>query len=373
MNENSKYWLAINNIKNLGPVTIKKMWEHFGDIKTVWEADEKQISEIEGLSRQPVKAFLENRGSIDLDGQMIKLEEAKVKALTLEDADYPSMLKNIYDPPPVLFIKGEILRSDEKALAIVGTRRASRYGLDTAKKLAAELAAMGITIISGMASGIDTAAHWGALSSKGRTIAVFGCGVDVIFPQENRGLAREIEKSGALVSEYPLGEATSKSNFPRRNRIISGLSLGVIMVEGHYDSGAMITAKQALEQGREVFAVPGNVGLDQSKGPHWLIKQGAKLVETVDDVIEELTNQIRISKPCLPAGRSETNIKSEIPIIDLSPEERRVSSVINHEPKHIDAIAVELNMPVNQLSGLLMVMEIKKAIRQLPGKMFTLY
>ena len=365
MNENSKYWLAINNIKNLGPVTIKKMWEHFGDIKTVWEADEKQISEIEGLSRQPVKAFFENRDSIDLDNELKRVEDAGVKTLTLEDDDYPASLKNIYDPPPVIFVKGELRKADEKAIAIVGTRKASRYGLETARKLAAELSSLGITIISGLAAGIDTAAHGGALSANGRTVAVFGCGVDVIFPQENRGLAREIEKSGALVSEYPLGEATSKSNFPRRNRIISGLSLGVIMVEGNYDSGAMITAKQALEQGREVFAVPGKVDLEQSKGPHWLIKQGAKLVESVEDVIEELKFQVTRNK-------IQINTKAQIPIPDLSAEEQKVYSVINYEPKHIDAIAVELNMPVNQLSALLMVMEIKKAVRQLPGKMFVL-
>lgn len=210
MRENLKYWLAINKIPNLGPVTIKKLWEHFGSIQAVWNADEKNIWKIEGLSKPAVKAFISNRGKIDLNAEIKAIERTDIKVLTIEDEDYPAGLKNIYDPPPVLFIKGKILRSDEKALAIVGTRKASRYGLEMARKLASDLSSLGITIISGLAAGIDTAAHRGALEANGRTIAVFGCGINVIFPAANKDLAKEIERTGALVSEFPVGAGQIK-------------------------------------------------------------------------------------------------------------------------------------------------------------------
>lgn len=369
MNDNLKYWLAINKIPEVGPVTIKKLWDHFGNIRSVWEASPGVIQSIEGLNKSTVKAFLEYRNRIDLKAEVEIVQKNGVNTLTLGDDDYPASLKNIYDPPPVLYFKGNLLKSDERALAIVGTRRASRYGLEFAKQLASQLASLGITIVSGLASGIDTAAHSGAVEAQGRTIAVFGCGVDTIFPAENRDLAKRIESFGACVSEFPIGTPTGKSNFPRRNRIISGLSLGVIVVEGHYDSGAMITAKEALEQGREVFAVPGNVGLEQSKGPHWLIKQGAKLVESVEDVLDELKFQI-------PNDKSQINAKAQIPKpkLDLSKysaDEQKILSILNSEPKHIDNISAESGLLSSQAASLLMILEIKKAIRQLPGKLFV--
>ena len=368
MNENLKYWLAINKIPNLGPVTIKKLWDHFGSIKEVWEADEKSIQQIEGLSKPAVRSFLDNRNKTNLETELEAIQKDKIKIYTLEDEDYPSQLKNIYDPPPVIYVKGEILKADGKAIAIVGTRKASRYGLEFARKLAAELSSLGITIVSGLASGIDSAAHRGALASKGRTIAVFGCGIDFVFPSENKYLAKEIELSGALLSEFPMGTRTEKGNFPRRNRIISGLALGVIVVEGHYDSGAMITAKEAVEQGREVFAVPGNVELDQSKGPHWLIKQGAKLVESVEDVLEELN---------MAMPKKMTNDKFQMSnegrdYSNLSLEEKKIVSVLSLEAKHLDAISAETGLSIPLVSSLLMMLEIKKIVRQLPGKTFIL-
>ena len=376
MQENLKYWLAINKIPNLGPVTIKKLWEHFGSIQAVWNADEKNIWKIEGLSKPAVNAFINNRNKIDLNAEIKAIEKTEIGVLTIEDGDYPAGLRNIYDPPPVLFIKGRILRSDEKALAIVGTRKASRYGLEMARKLASDLSSLGITIISGLAAGIDTAAHRGALEANGRTIAVFGCGINVIFPAANRGLAEEIERTGALVSEFPVGAGTDKVNFPRRNRIISGLSLGVIMVEGHYDSGAMITAKAALDQGREVFAVPGNVQIEQSKGPHWLIKQGAKLVESIEDVLEELkmVMPVKMPNPSISLGTSAelriTNEGRNYP--ELNEEEKKIIKALSLEPKHLDIISAETKLSIPQVSSTLMMLEIKKVIRQLPGKNFVL-
>lgn len=216
---------------------------------------------------------------------------SQIKIIKSSDKEYPELLKKIYDPPGELYAKGDTTLLNSKCLAIVGTRRATDYGLRTARRFAYELAQCGFTIVSGLAEGIDTEAHIGTLEAGGKTIAVFGCGIDQIFPAANKGLANDIEKSGALISEYGPGTPTAKWTFPRRNRIISGLSLGVVMVEGNYESGAMITAKLALDEGREVFAVPGNIEIDQTKGPHWLIKQGAKMAESVDDILEGIQHK----------------------------------------------------------------------------------
>ena len=355
----------MNKIDRLGPVSIKRLYDHFGSIEKAWRADEKEIAGIEGLRRDAIKSFIESRAKIDLDTEVNKLKAVKV--LCLEDSDYPSSLKNIYDPPPVIYIKGDLLPADSKAIAIVGTRKASRYGLEMAKKFAQGLSSLGITIVSGLALGIDTAAHQGALQAKGRTLAILGSGVDTIYPSSNTPLAGEVEKSGAVISEFPLGAKPDTGSFPRRNRIISGLSLGTIVIEGGYDSGAMITAKYALDQGREVFAVPGNIELEQSKGPHWLIKQGAKLVESVEDVIEEL----RLSLPKMP--NAELRMPNEgINYSELDENERKIVSLLSIEAKHLDRISLESGLSTPQVSSLLMMMEIKKVVRQLPGKMFSL-
>ncbi|MBU0672901.1 MAG: DNA-processing protein DprA [Candidatus Margulisbacteria bacterium] len=369
MNKDLKYWLAINKIPNVGPVTIKKLWQHFGSVEPVWKADEKDLAKIEGISKSAIKSFLKNRNQIDLNMELEAIKRAGIKVLTLEDEEYPNALKNIYDPPAVLYFKGKGFDQNEKVLAIVGTRRASRYGKEMAKKLAYELASLGIVVVSGMALGVDTLAHEGVLEAKGKTIAVFGCGVDVIYPPSNRDLARKIESSGAIVSEFPLGTGIERGHFPRRNRVIAGLALGTIVVEGHYDSGAMITAKYALEEGREVFAVPGNVEIDQSKGPHWLIKQGAKLIETVDDILEELP-MIRAKRISDSKSKKCRQVRD---YSDLPEEEQKIVKVLSLEPKYIDNISFESGLPIPQVSSLLMMLEVKKIIRQLPGKMFVLY
>jgi len=371
MNKDLKYWLAMNKVPKVGPVTIKKLWEHFGSARAAWEAKDDHFSRIEGLSKSALTSFLENRSQIDLDDEFRAVQQKGMRVFTLEDEDYPELLRNIYDPPPVLYASGDILKEDKKAIAIVGTRKASAYGKEITRKLAFELASLGFTIVSGLADGIDTAAHRGALEAGGRTFAVFGCGVDVIFPSTNRYLSEQIKDSGALVSEFPMGTRPEKGSFPRRNRVISGLSLGTIVVEGHYDSGAMITAKYAVDQGREVFATPGNVDLDQSKGPHWLIKQGAKLVESAEDVMDELKLQI-------PNSKSQTNPKSQIQMTEadysnLSGDEQKIVSVLSLEPKYIDNISIETELSIPQVLSLLLMLEVKKLVRQLPGKMFVLY
>ncbi|HVN67764.1 MAG TPA: DNA-processing protein DprA [Candidatus Sulfotelmatobacter sp.] len=345
---NLKYYLALNKVPGLGPVKTKLLLTEHGSARAVCEF---------------LKLTVE-----DADGELAKLAAIGARAVTIEDGDYPKSLKNIHDPPPVIFVKGTLKDSDQKGVAIVGTRKATRYGLEVAKYFAARLAELGITINSGLAIGIDTAAHEGALQGKGRTVAVLGCGLDQVYPIRNRALAKKIEENGAIISEFPIGQKPDVWTFPQRNRIISGLSLGVIAVEGYYDSGAMITAKLALDQGREVFAVPGNIQLEQSKGPHWLIKQGAKLVEDVQDVLDEL--RMVMPQKMTNDQLQMTNEGRDYP--ELNEEEKTVLACLSLEPKHIDQIAADSGLPIPQLSGVLMTLELKRAIRQLPGKMFTL-
>lgn len=341
-----KHWVAVNMVEGVGPVKIKKLLEESGSIEKVCQ-----------ILKAP------------LDQAEEEINKALKKGITMlcpEDSDYPELLKNIHDPPPVIYVRGNLIKSDNKALAIVGTRTATRYGLETAQRLAKELSSLGITVVSGLAIGIDSAAHRGAVQNKGRTIAVLGSGADEVYPRQNQKLAESIIANGALISEFPLGMKPDTWTFPQRNRIISGLSLGVIMVEGNYDSGAMITAKLALEQGREVFAVPGNIEMEQSKGPHWLIKQGAKLVESVEDVLEELQHVIKIPKEALKRETKEKDLSS------LNDKEKKIMSAITLEPKHIDALTQETGLPLPEVSSLLMMLEIKGFIRQLAGKMFIL-
>jgi len=286
----------------------------------------------------------------------------QIRTIKITDNGYPELLKKIYDPPQELFIKGNEDALNNKCIAIVGTRAATEYGKNIARKFARELSQCGITIISGLAEGIDTEAHRGAIEGGGKTVAVFGCGIDRIFPAGNTELAEEIMKRGALISEYGPGTFAAKWTFPRRNRIISGLSLGVVIVEGGYESGAMITAKLALDEGREVFAVPGNIELEQTKGPHWLIKQGAKLTESIDDIIEEFDMK-RV------AGSSD---KKKIDHSQLSSDEVRMISCLTREPQHVDRLSKECGLGPHETLGILSLLEIKGLAKQLPGKYFVI-
>jgi len=292
-----------------------------------------------------------------------------MKILKLEDKQYPLNLKNIYDPPEALYVEGEFSSEDNKAIAIVGTRKATYYGLSAAKRFARELVSLGITIVSGMALGIDAAAHEGALEGGGKTIAVLGTGLNVVYPEENLELFEKIKKNGAIVSELKPDDGPTNWTFPRRNRIISGLSLGVIVVEGGYKSGAMITAKLALDQGREVFAIPGNIESELSQGPHWLIKQGAKLVENIDDILCELEHVLKI-----PASiaKNKINKKTKIDASMLTLEEQIIYRELSYSPVHIDDIVNKTGFTISQVLILLSQMEMKRFIEQLPGKLFII-
>jgi len=283
--------------------------------------------------------------------------------INLRDEEYPKRLKDIYDPPALLYVRGELKKEDEFAISIVGSRKTTPYGRWFTEKVSQELARHGVTIVSGMARGIDSLAHWGAISGGGRTIAVLGCGVDVIYPSENRNLFAKIIDRGAILSEFPMGSPPEGGHFPRRNRIISGLSLGVVVVQASEKSGSLITAGYALEQGREVFAVPGNVGTESSRGTHRLIKEGAKLVESSEDILEEILPQWR--------GEGEKIPKVETPRPDLTEEEKVLYELLGGTPLHIDAMIRESRLDPGKVSSLLLNLELKGMISQWPGKCFS--
>ncbi|HLB94698.1 MAG TPA: DNA-processing protein DprA, partial [Nitrospiria bacterium] len=290
-------WLALKAVPGLGDVLYKRLIEKFGSPHAVFAAPESELLSVEGLRLPIAQAIRTGTAAEAVSKELDGLEKNGVEIVTILDEDYPELLRQIHDPPPFLYVRGELLPEDQKALAIVGSRQCSEYGRAVSRRMGQELARRGFTIVSGLARGIDGAAHEGALSVGGRTLGVLGCGVDVAYPLEHLSLKEAISKQGAVISEFPLATAPVPENFPRRNRVISGLCLGVIVVEAADQSGALITATSALEQGREVFAVPGPIGSKTSVGTHRLIKQGAKLIEGVEDILEEISGQLQPSGP----------------------------------------------------------------------------
>lgn len=361
MSKNLDKWLSLKKIPNLGDAGIKKLYDHFGSADAILNADIWKLSQVEGINQKALQGLLENLNKSGMPGLQLR---KGVTALTFDDPEYPRNLLNIHDPPSILYVKGGLLPRDEKAIAIVGTRKATHYGEEIAKRFACELAGLGITVVSGMALGVDTCAHQGALEAKGRTIAVLGCGVDVVYPPENEELAQKIPACGAIVSEFLPGEPEDHWKFPRRNRIISGLSHGTIVIEGGVTSGAMITARLALEEGREVFAVPGNILSETSRGPHRLIKQGAKLTESIDDVLDELTHL------GITANRTVQTEKKDYSF--LSPDEQAIIKHLSHDPRHVDEISRLSGIEISRTLTLLSQLEIRRIICQTPGKMFAI-
>lgn len=295
----------------------------------------------------------------------------KIKTFSQQDKEYPTNLKYIYNPPGTLYVQGDIIPEDNIAIAIVGSRRATYYGLKNAQALSFALAAKGITIISGLARGVDSAAHRGALQAQGRTIAVLGSGLNRIYPRENKRLAEKISQNGAVISEFPQDTSPHRQNFPRRNRIISGLSLGVVVVEAAEKSGALITANCALEQGREVFALPGKVDSFTSCGTHSLIKQGAKLVESVEDIIEEL-EPLKFCRPVPFRVAAQTKSEGKTMLEpNLPQEEKQVYSCLSSEPVHLDELVQKVGIPYGKLLTSLLKLEHRKLAKELPGKVFA--
>jgi DNA processing protein len=368
-------WLALSLTPGLGPTKARKLVEHFGGVEAVFRAS---LTELEGTGIQAVSAqSLATGKSAELAREEIAhVAAAGAAVISLEDASYPPRLKEIYDPPLALYVRGDSEVLTRPGLAMVGTRHPTPYGTGMAERLACDLAAQGLVIISGMARGVDTAAHRGAISAKGRTLAVFGTGVDVIYPKENSRLAEQIlALGGAHMSEFPLGTFAAPQNFPIRNRILSGMSVGVLVVEAAEYSGTRITARCALEQNRDVFAVPGNVTNRNSWGPNTLIKQGAKLVATWEDVWEELPTEVRLAltPPSSPES-STASSASLFPDEGLPPHEKRILSLLKaDEATHIDELVerLETEMSSSEIFAALFELELTGKVHQMPGKNFV--
>jgi len=340
---------------------IRLIAGHFGSPRTAWEASAEALRRVPGVAEDVVAGLVRRRAEIDLDRELKKLGLMGVSFVCCGDPGYPESLRAIFDPPPALFVRGELVAQDAFAVAVVGTRRPSYYGVAVAEKIGRDLAVAGVTVVSGMARGIDTAAHRGALKAGGRTVAVLGCGPDVVYPRENRKLMEQIMATGAVVSEFPPGTTPDAWHFPVRNRVISGLAKGVVVVEAAEKSGALITADFALEQGREVMAVPGNVTSPSSKGSHWLIKQGAALVESAEDVLDELG--IEEIFPVREASVRGT--------VKLSNEEEVVYRMLSLEPVSMDFLIQQSGISPQEVAAALMFLEVKGMVKQLPGKFYV--
>lgn len=356
-------WLALTRIKGLGCISFKKLASHFADPTQSLSATAAELSAIEGIDRKAVDGLLAFRQWDEVEQEVQRAEEAGVKIIPFGSGIYPARLRSIADPPPCLFVKGEIRREDDKAVAVIGTRSASHYGRRVARDLCRGLASLGFTVISGMARGIDGVAHDEALNAGGRTIAVLGSGVDRAYPPEHRKLYHRISENGAVISELPLGAPPLAFNFPARNRLISGLSAGVVVVEATEKSGSLITAAIALEQGREVFAVPGEVGSSRSRGGHRLIRQGAKLVENVDDILEEIAPQL-VARDRQPAALRT------LPV-DAQPETHKIFDLLQERSLHIDEVIEASGFSASRVSQILLELELQGFLKQLPGNRYS--
>ncbi|MFZ2446077.1 MAG: DNA-processing protein DprA [Syntrophobacteraceae bacterium] len=360
-------WLKLKLVPGLGNRSVLNLLEVFGSPENILAAGLKGLTAA-GVAREAaLHALAAKRFIRDPDAEWAKLKAQNVRLLCLGDADYPSNLAGIPDPPAVLFTSGAVEPRDLVSIAVVGSRYASPAGLIFTEKLCSDLALSGVTVVSGFAVGIDSAAHRGAIKANGRTLAVLGCGLDVNYPSINADLKREIDASGAILTEFGLGTPPAPGNFPARNRIISGLSLGVVVVEAAEKSGSLITARYALEQGREVFAVPGVAGSLRSTGTHRLLKQGAKLAEGVEDILEEIRPLIRTGKgpvPQPPLDRPPVRAES------CPREESILLRIMDKVPKHIDEIAHDAGVPVQQAAAMLLALELRGLVSQLPGKYF---
>jgi DNA processing protein len=368
-------WLAISLTPGLGPTKARKLAEHFGSAEAVFRAS---LTELEATGIQVVSAqSLATGKSAELAREEIaQAAAAGVTLVSLDDPSYPPRLKEIYDPPLILRVRGNLDALTSPGIAMVGTRHPTPYGSGMAERLACDLAAQGLVIISGMARGVDTASHRGAITAKGKTVAVFGTGVDVIYPKENTRLSEQIlALGGALISEFPLGTFAAPQNFPIRNRIISGMSAGVLVVEAAEYSGTRITARCALEQNRDVFAVPGNVTNKNSWGPNTLIKQGAKLVATWEDVWEDLPTEVRLAlTPPASLESSDASSASLFPNEGLPPHEKKILSLLKaDESTHIDELVerLESEMSSSEIFAALFELELAGKVRQMPGKNFV--
>jgi DNA processing protein len=358
LNDYRIFWVGFNFVKGIGAVRFRSLLDAFGDARTAWYASADELRAI-GLNTKSIDNLEKVRSSISLDKIWETIHNQGITVLTWEDEDYPDRLREVSQSPPVLYVRGEILPEDGWAVAVVGTRRISAYGRQVTERIATQLAQAGVTVVSGLARGIDGVAHKAALQAGGRTIAVLGCGVDRVYPPEHRTLAAQIMENGALISDYPPGTLPEASNFPPRNRIISGLAMATVVVEAGNRSGALITADFAAEQGREVFAVPGNVLAPQSLGTNRLIQDGARIMLDPQEILEVLDltriSEQSVARTVLPSNATEAQL----------------FQVLSHEPLHVDEIRNQTDLTIEQVTSTLALMELKGMVRQVGGMRYT--
>ena len=354
-----RYSIALTMLPDVGPAGTRKLLSVFGTPEKIFHSSVEDLVAVEGVGinrARKIKAFsLWN----DIEKQIKTFEKRGIIAVSINEPSFPELLREIEDAPVIIYVKGDIEQQDRYAIAVVGSRKPTPYGISVAERVSGELASMGLTVVSGMARGIDALSHKGALGVGGRTIAVLGSGLDVPYPSENKMLMERIAGSGCVISEFPLGMPPLRENFPRRNRLISGMSLGVLVIEATLDSGSLITAKYALDQGREVFAIPGKVTAPASEGTNELIRKGAILTRKAEDIIEELA-------PVLKGFiRSQNRLKKE-----ATEEEQMLYNILSKEPKQIDSISRESNLPSSKVLGILLALELKGVVKQTTGKRF---
>ncbi len=367
-------WIALNMIRGIGPRTANQLLDRFGSPAQIFAASRLAL-ETAGLNLESIRELHDSEVLGKAEAEIERLDKLGARVITLKDEEYPSLLREIYDPPIALYARGDLKTAcDRPCLAVVGSRRCSTYGINAAQSLSRDLAAQGLTVVSGMARGIDAAAHRGALEAGGQTVAVVGTGLETTYPKEHKKLEDEIAEHGAVVSEFPLGTPPLPQNFPYRNRVLSGLCLGVLIVEAAEHSGSLITARLAYEQGREVFAVPGNISSQTSFGPNYLIKDGAKLVQHWRDVVEELPRSVKekiLGVERAPKNDPQSNVQPIFEVVDLSEGERKVLELLTADaPSHIDQLLITSGMNSSELMNALLGLELKDRIKQLPGKSF---
>ena len=355
--EERAYWVAFNHIRGVGSARVQRMIKAFGDLRSAWEAPRSGLSAA-GLDERTAEAIVSGRSQIDPELLLDRCAQRRIRVLIWKDADYPVRLKELPAPPPVLYLKGTLCEADNLSAAVVGTRKATAYGREVTRMFASALASSGVTVVSGMARGIDAEAHTAALERHGRTLAVFGCGVDVVYPPEHARLARRIEESGALLSDYPPGTPPDAVNFPPRNRIIAGLSLVTLVVEAGEESGALLTASYAADYGREVFAVPGSILGESSRGCNRLIASGAQVAVSPEEFLS-----------ALELNRTVPSIQMRMAIPD-SPVEAKILTALSSEPIHIDLLKSMVGLPVEEVSGALAMMELKGMVRPVGGMQY---
>jgi DNA processing protein len=358
--------VALNMVEGVGPVRARSLLEQFGDATAILKATRHELLRVRNIGEDTAENIAAWEKSVDLAGELKRIKDFGCHVLISSDEDYPASLREIYDPPLVLYVKGKLSPKDKNAVAMVGSRTTTHYGIETARKLAYQLAYVGVTVVSGGARGIDTAAHQGALSGKGRTVAVLGTGINLVAPPENAELFERIAEHGAVITQFPFNRPADKQSFPIRNRIVAGMTLGTVVVEANLTSGSLITANFATEYGRQVFAVPGRIDSPRSKGCHDLIKKGAKLCESVEDILSEFEYLFpAVNRPPSPG---ETGI---LPALELSENEQKILAALkNDDETTIDEVIRASNLPSSAVSVALFSLEMKRLVKQLPGKLF---